>query len=237
MPKMASSATTRKSAHSASSMPPATAKPSTAAITGFVNRKRLGPIGARVECPPSSRFLLGSPDATALRSAPAQKHPPVPVNTATDASSSASKARKASYSFRAVKPSTALRQCGRLMETIVIGPSRSTRTVSASLMARSHLASDRKVSAGDQPVRLEIALAGGIDHAVRQWRRRGVAVPAAGGPLDVEIIAQRLLVEARLRPARRVDIRRPEPRAVGSHHLVNQNDAAVGVAAEFEFGI
>ena len=46
MPKVASSATTRMSAHSASSMPPATAKPSTAAITGFDSRSRLGPIGA-----------------------------------------------------------------------------------------------------------------------------------------------------------------------------------------------
>jgi hypothetical protein len=34
------------SAHSASSMPPATANPSTAAITGFDSRRRLGPIGA-----------------------------------------------------------------------------------------------------------------------------------------------------------------------------------------------
>src|SRR3954471_5339660 len=84
--------------------------------------------------PPSSRFLLGSPAATALRSAPAQKYPPVPVNTATDAASSASNARKASYSLRAVAPSTALRQCGRLMETMVIGPSRSIRTVSVSVM-------------------------------------------------------------------------------------------------------
>jgi hypothetical protein len=54
-------------------MPPATAKPSTAAITGFDNRSRLGPIGAIESWPPISRFLLGSPDATALRSAPAQK--------------------------------------------------------------------------------------------------------------------------------------------------------------------
>ena len=73
MPKVASSATTRISAHSASSMPPATAKPSTAAITGFDSRSRLGPIGAIESWPPSSRFLLGSPAATALRSAPAQK--------------------------------------------------------------------------------------------------------------------------------------------------------------------
>src|SRR6266852_5884386 len=78
---------------------------------------------------------MGSPAATALRSAPAQKYPPVPVNTATDASASASKAQNVSNSFRAVAPSTALRQCGRLIDTMVIGPSRSTSTVSASVMS------------------------------------------------------------------------------------------------------
>jgi hypothetical protein len=61
---------------------------------------------------------------------------PVPVNTATDASASASKALNASNNFRAVAPLTALRQRGRLMETMVTGPpSRSTRTVSASVMS------------------------------------------------------------------------------------------------------
>jgi hypothetical protein len=60
--------------------------------------------------------------------------PPVPVDTATDASASASKAPNASNNFRAVAPSTALRQCGRLMETMVTGPLRSTRTASASVM-------------------------------------------------------------------------------------------------------
>src|ERR1700682_1853509 len=59
----------------------------------------------------------------------------MPVNTATDASASASNAKNASNSFRAVAPSTALRQCGRLMETTVTGPSRSTSTVSASVMS------------------------------------------------------------------------------------------------------
>ena len=31
--------------------------------------------------------------------------------------------------------------------------------------------------------------------------------------------------------------RRPEPRTVGGHHLVDQDDAAVAVAAEFKLGI
>jgi len=58
------------SAHNASSMPPATAKPSTAAITGLDSRSRLGPIGAIESCPPISRLLLIAA-ATAFRSAPA----------------------------------------------------------------------------------------------------------------------------------------------------------------------
>src|SRR5260370_34086161 len=87
--------------------------------------------------PPVVRvFWWAPPAAPAWGRPPAQKDPPVPVNTATDAASSASKARNASYSFRAVAPSTALRQCGRLMETMVTGPSRSTSTVSASVMER-----------------------------------------------------------------------------------------------------
>src|ERR1041385_4211392 len=87
--------------------------------------------------------------------------------------------------------------------------------------SRDHL----KLSAGDQAVRLEIALAGGVHDAVRQGWRRRLAVPAAGAALCVEIIAQRLLVETRLRPARRIDVRSPEPRAVRRHHLVDQDDA------------
>ena len=44
-PKTASSAATRRSHHRASSRPPATAWPSTAAITGLVRVIRVGPIG------------------------------------------------------------------------------------------------------------------------------------------------------------------------------------------------
>src|SRR4029079_881844 len=73
--------------------------------------------------------------------------------------------------------------------------------------------------------------------AGRQRRGRGVAVPAAGAALGVEVVAQRLLVEAGLRRAGLVNIRRPEPRTVGGHHLIDQDDAAAAVAAEFEFGV
>src|ERR1019366_10540366 len=97
--------------------------------------------------------------------------------------------------------------------------------------------SDGQFGPGDAAVSLEIALAGGLHDACRQRRRRRLAVPAAGTALGVEVIAQRLLVETRLRLAGLVDIRRPEPRTVGGHHLVDQDDMAVLVAAEFELGV
>src|SRR5260221_2751263 len=87
------------------------------------------------------------------------------------------------------------------------------------------------------PVGFEIAVAGRINDAGRQRRWRGVAVPAAGFSLGVEIVAQRLLVEARLALAGLVDVDGPEPRTVGGHHLVDQNDAAILVAAELELGV
>src|SRR4051812_22248548 len=154
------------------------------------------------------------------------------------------------------------------METMVTGPSRSTRTELASVMARlpgcfpsvipgrceasNPESRDSGSGLSDHPgmtvshcqlatrhpsIRLEIPLAGGVHHAGRQGRRRGVAVPAAGAALGVEIIAQRLLVETRLRLAGLVDVSGPKPRAVRRHHLVDQDNAAVLVAAEFEFCI
>src|SRR5512138_2191316 len=111
------------------------------------------------------------------------------------------------------------------METMVTGPSRSTSTEFGSDMAGRSLALllwrelrtgwafsatglDLQLIPRYPAVRFEIALAGRVHHAVGQGRRRRVAVPAAGLSLGVEIVAQRLLVERRLRPARLVDIRR-----------------------------
>src|SRR5712671_1837213 len=48
----------------------------------------------------------------------------------------------------------------------------------------------REIRTRHPPIRLQIAFAGGIHDAFRQRRRRGVAVPAAGAALGVEIIAQ-----------------------------------------------
>src|SRR6266436_75265 len=89
----------------------------------------------------------------------------------------------------------------------------------------------------DPPIGFEIALAGGIHHACGQrwcWR---VAVPAAGTALGVEIVAQGLLVETRLRLAGLVGVHVPKPGAVRRHHLVDQDDPPVRIAAELELGI
>src|SRR5262249_20307057 len=124
-PNTASRAATRRSHHAASSRPPATAYPSTAASTGLESSMRDGPIGPS----PSSVPRLPRPSDTPFRSAPAQNVPPAPVSTATGEESSASKRRKASASAAAVGPSTAFRTAGRSMVTIVTAPSRSQRTV------------------------------------------------------------------------------------------------------------
>src|SRR3954463_6913557 len=96
---------------------------------------------------------------------------------------------------------------------------------------------DSELPAGDAAIGFQITLAGGLDHAGGQRGRGRLAVPAAGAALGVEVIAQRLLVEARLRLSRAIGVRRPEPRTVRRHHLVDQDDATGLVPAEFEFGV
>ena len=78
---------------------------------------------------PSSVTGRRSPSDSALRSAPAQKLPPAPVSTATEALSSSSKALKAANSAAAVAESTALRRSGRKIVTTMTGPSREMSTV------------------------------------------------------------------------------------------------------------
>ena len=127
-PKTASSSAIRRSHQIASSSPPATAWPATAAITGLDSFSLVGPIG------PSPSGVVWFPSAvpTARRSAPAQNVPPAPNNTATAASGSASNSLKASASATAVGPSTAFRTSGRSITIVVTGPARSTRTFIAS---------------------------------------------------------------------------------------------------------
>ena len=123
-PNTAVSSATRRSHHKASSRPPATAYPDTAAITGLERRSRLMPIGPS----PSAATRLPRSVPSAVRSAPEQKTPPAPCSTATAASGSASNARNAAASRAAVGPSTALRRAGRCRKTVVTAPDRSTWT-------------------------------------------------------------------------------------------------------------
>lgn len=133
-PNTASSSATRRSHQSASSRPPATACPLTAAITGLDSRRRVGPIGPS----PSSATRLPRSVPMALRSAPAQNVPPSPQSTATRADSSASNSLKAAASSAAVGPSTALRTSGRDSTTVVTCPRRSTRTGIRTLLSDRH---------------------------------------------------------------------------------------------------
>src|SRR5262249_15082484 len=122
----------------ASSMPPATAGPSTAAMTGFDSSSRDGPSGPRgalmaLGPPPlgKSRLPTGSfmsRSDTVLRSQPAQKAPPSPQNTATWADGSASNCSKAATSASALSGSMALRASGRLWMTVQTEPDFSMRT-------------------------------------------------------------------------------------------------------------
>src|SRR2546426_2847335 len=89
----------------------------------------------------------------------------------------------------------------------------------------------------DQSVRLEVPLARAPAHLRRQWRGRRVAVPLAFLLQAGEIVAQRLLVEARLALAGPVAVRRPEPRGVGREDLVDHEQPPVGRRAELELGV
>ena len=89
---------TRRSHQAASSTPPATHQPSMAAMTGFESSRRVGPRG------PLSRS-----EGRSRRLAPAENACSSPVSTATRAESSASKARKSSWSRWAVSLLTAFR--------------------------------------------------------------------------------------------------------------------------------
>src|SRR5258706_321983 len=55
--------------------------------------------------------------------------------------------------------------------------------------------------------------------------------------LGIEPVAQRLLVEAGLRLAFGIAVERPEARAVGRHHLVDQQDLARYGPAKLELGV
>src|SRR6266498_4622174 len=82
--------------------------------------------------------------------------------------------------------------------------------------------------ASDPSVGLQVPLARLPHHVGGQRRRRRVAVPASLLLQAREVVAQRLLVEARLAAPRLVAVRRPEARRVGREDLVDDEQAPVG---------
>src|SRR5436190_10286262 len=71
-------------------------------------------------------------------------------------------------------------------------------------------------------VNFEVALARRVDHFFRKSRWWVVPVPPSRPPLCLEIVAERLLVEAWLRVTRFIAVRGPEARAVGGEHFIHQ---------------
>src|SRR5215204_1957054 len=133
MPKRAPFAATIRSQASATSKPPATAKPSTAAMIGL----RGGPwtMPAKPRC--STNML--SPATNAFRSMPEEKPLPAPVRMATWRSSSSSRRSSAAAIPLASAALTALRWSGRLSVMRRTPPSASVSTGSASAMRRRSL--------------------------------------------------------------------------------------------------
>src|SRR5215203_2864388 len=91
--------------------------------------------------------------------------------------------------------------------------------------------------AGDALERIEVSSARRVHHRRRKWRRWCLTVPPPRTSLNVEVVAQRLFVEARLRPAGRVALGGPEARAVRGQHFIDQANRARGVTAELELGV
>ncbi len=114
-PNTAPAPATLRSHHSASSRPPATQGPATAAMVGFETLIRQIP----------SQPSAVSSRSKATRSAPAQNTPLAPVRIPTRASGSASKSFQARYKPSAVARSMALRRSGRSMVITATGPVRS----------------------------------------------------------------------------------------------------------------
>ena len=142
-PKTAFSAATRRSHHSASSRPPATACPSTAAMTGLPTSIRDRPSGASPST--SRRGPRGSSGDIEVRSAPAQNVSRAPVRMATFNESSTANSRNAPARADAVGPSTALRTSGLSMTTVITPAVRNVRTVGVDMRGSSQAAGDARI--------------------------------------------------------------------------------------------
>src|SRR3954447_16148408 len=131
MPRRAPREATMRSQASAISRPPATAKPSIAAISGLAGGRSAIPAKPR----PSTYRL--SPATNALRSIPAEKPLPAPVRIPACRPSSASRRSSAAASPAASAALTALRASGRLSVMSRTPSPASVRTASSAMTARS----------------------------------------------------------------------------------------------------
>src|SRR3989442_7358314 len=87
----------------------------------------------------------------------------------------------------------------------------------------------------DQAVRFQVPPTGRLDHLRGQRRRRCVAVPFPLLLQAREIVAQWVLVEARLALPGLITVGRPEAGRVGREDLVDHGQPVVGCRAELEF--
>src|SRR5690606_34460701 len=126
-PSLASDAATMRSHASAISRPPATAKPSMAAMSGLR--------GGLVANPPKPRSPTtgASPCRNPLRSIPALKPGPSPRRIPRRSCGSASSSSMAAASSRATWPLTALRASGRFTEMISTRSSRAFSVVTTDM--------------------------------------------------------------------------------------------------------
>src|SRR3954452_8086631 len=165
MPSLAPRAATIRSQASTISSPPATAKPSIAAIRGL--REARWTIPAKPRSPTHGR----SPVTNALRSIPAENPLPAPVSTPTCSSGVSSSSSRASATPCASAPLTALRASGRLS---VMSRTLSRRSVStASAVAVSDMRGSLRSGRGPTPVRPRAeALLVATDHSHHRRHRR-----------------------------------------------------------------
>ena len=126
IPNVASSEATTRSQDSTSSHPPASAGPSTAAISGFDGGRWVMPAN------PRSPTCGRSPRRKALRSMPALKNPPAPVRMPATSASSSSSSSSAAAIPSATAVFTEFRAFGRSMVMISVVPSRSVRRTGSS---------------------------------------------------------------------------------------------------------
>src|SRR5487761_1249916 len=124
-PNCASSLATTRSQESTSSKPPASAYPSTAAITGLSGGRSVMPPNPR---PPAVGL---SPVRNPFRSMPAQNVPPAPVRMRTRTSLRVSRSSMAAAMPAETAPLTAFRASGRLIVMTATPSSTSMRTSSA----------------------------------------------------------------------------------------------------------